>query len=297
MADLMNHRGRSQALVLLLGGLAGAAAAVEAREVQCQRGDLLRRVELRGDATPGAPCEVVYWKDSEAPGVARVLWQAKRDRSFCESKASELVERLSAAGWTCTPAALLSPAAIQAQAHQPSESPAEPPAAAPPLPALKPAASGEPSPAGPDGARSSAATGSPDLAQIVAQTLASVRQLYGGDFEAATVERGDLDGDGLDDATVLITYQATREEDAIQYLVAYRFDGRTFRSVATKKVSGRFLDAVRAEVEGIAGGAVLVELQERDGDACCQTRATAYVLRDGRLVEVDRAATASATQE
>jgi hypothetical protein len=42
---------------------------------------------------------------------------------------------------------------------------------------------------------------------------------------------------------------------------------------------------------------ILVELQERDGDACCQARPTAYVLRGGRLVEVDRAATASADRE
>ena len=106
-----------------------------------------------------------------------------------------------------------------------------------------------------------------------------------------------LDGDGREHAAVLITYEAARDENAILFLVAYRFDGRTFRSVATKKVSGRLVDAVRAQVEGIAGGAILVELQEVEGDACCRTRPTAFVLQGGTLVEVDRASIASAASE
>lgn len=286
---------RSQALVVLALGLACAGAAVEAREVQCQRGELVRRVELRDGAAARAACEVVYWKDNEAPGVARVLWQAKHDRGFCESKAHELVERLGAAGWSCAPMALPVPAAIQPETRQPSPPPAGP-AAVPPVPAIKPAALGPSPQPNPDVAAPSVGTGTPDLERIVAQTVASVRELYGGGFAANKLEFGDLDGDGLDDATVMITYQA-EQDDPVQYLVVYLFDGRTYRSVATKKVSGRFLDTVRAEVEGIAGGAVLVELQELDGDACCRTRPSAYVLRDDRLVEVERASTASAAPE
>ncbi len=47
------------------------------------------------------PCEVVYWKDKEAPGVRRVLWNAASDAVFCDGKAAGLVDKLASAGWRC----------------------------------------------------------------------------------------------------------------------------------------------------------------------------------------------------
>ena len=116
--------------------------------------------------------------------------------------------------------------------------------------------------------------------------------MYGGDFHAEDAAFGDLDGDGRDDAAVLVTYQTDRK-DYVQYLVAYLFDGETFQSTATKNVGGRFLDAVRADVRGIVDRAIVVDLEALDEAAvCCETRRAEFVLKEGQLVEVeDRAET------
>jgi hypothetical protein len=158
---------------------------------------------------------------------------------------------------------------------------------APPFPAAAPARSDAPAVAAP--AQRHAAL----LERVVEQTLRSVQDLYGGEFQAGPAAFGDLDGDALEDAAVLVTYQAGREE-YVQYLVAYLFDGETFRSIATKNVGGRFLDAVRAELEGIADGSILVELEALEGNAtCCAHRRTAYALQNGQLVEVEGPGAAS----
>ena len=121
---------------------------------------------------------------------------------------------------------------------------------------------------------------------MVEQTLRSVQELYGGRFQADLAAFGDLDRDGLEDAAVLVTYQVDRKEQ-VQYLVAYLFDGGTFRSVATKNVGGRFLDAVRADLQGIVDGQILVELEALDGNAdCCARQRTAFALENGQLVQV-----------
>jgi hypothetical protein len=125
------------------------------------------------------------------------------------------------------------------------------------------------------------------LDHLVQQTLRSVQELYGGDFRADDAAFGDLDGDGRNDAAVLVTYEVDRD-DYVQYLVAYLFDGATFQSTATKNVGGRFLDALRAEIHGIVDGAILVDLQALDGGAaCCETHRTAFALKEGQLVEVE----------
>jgi hypothetical protein len=124
------------------------------------------------------------------------------------------------------------------------------------------------------------------LGQVVEQTLRSVQELYGGDFRSDDAAFGDLDGDGRDDAAILVTYEAA-PDDYVQYLVAYLFDGETFQSIATKNVGGRFLDARRAAMQGIIDGAIVVDLQAMDGGAaCCEARRAAFALKEGELVEV-----------
>lgn len=82
----------------------GAATAHSAEKSQfiCKSGDLVRRVIVEvGDLSTGLPCEVVYWKDKEAPGVRRVLWNARSDAAFCDSQAAGLVDKLATSGWNC----------------------------------------------------------------------------------------------------------------------------------------------------------------------------------------------------
>ena len=157
------------------------------------------------------------------------------------------------------------------------------PAAPPPAPERHAATPAEP--VVPLDAHPSAAL----LDEVLQETLRSVEELYGGAYEAEHAAFGDLDGDGAADAAVLITYQPERDayDEYVQYLVAYRFNGETFQSVATRNVGGRFLDAVRADLEGIADRRIVVALEVADeGAACCTTRRTAFSLQRGQLVEV-----------
>jgi hypothetical protein len=86
--------------MLTLG--AASAQAAEKSESICTSGDVVRRVVVEvGDLNSGLPCEVVYWKDNEAPGERRVLWNARSDAAFCDGKAAGLVDKLSTAGWNC----------------------------------------------------------------------------------------------------------------------------------------------------------------------------------------------------
>ena len=89
-------------VVLAFFSTAAYAAAAEKSRYDCRNGSLVRRIIIEvGDINTGLPCEVVYWKDTEAPGVRRVLWNARSDVGYCETKASGLVNKLSGSGWRC----------------------------------------------------------------------------------------------------------------------------------------------------------------------------------------------------
>lgn len=151
------------AFFLVTLGAASIAHAAEKSEAICNSGDVVRRVVVEvGDLTTGLPCEVVYWKDNEAPGVRRVLWNARSDSSFCDSKADGLVNKLSTAGWNCqgdapaagnaeaapaTTPATTSSVATAAAATSPSDPATAPDAAA--LNTIEPA-TGEPAAGQPD---------------------------------------------------------------------------------------------------------------------------------------------------
>ena len=287
----------TQALVVLAIGAAGNWNPACATEFRCWNGDQERRIELSGpDATRGIVCEVRYWQDAKAPDSGRVLWLARQDSDFCAVKARDLVSRLEAGGWTCASSEQPEPTQTQRAASPPAADapaqvspvlePEEPAVVGPAEPSPPALARTRPSPAGAPIVPPSANPGAALLDRVVKETLRSVEELYGGEFQAEHAAFGDLDGDGVDDAAVLITYQADRD-DYVQYLVAYLFNGETFQSVATKNVGGRFLDALRADLQGIADRRILVELEALDGDgACCATRGTAFALERGQLVEV-----------
>ena len=68
---------------------------------QCTYGDLQRRVEIFYEAGVTVPCEVHYYKDTEAPGEQQVLWRALNETGYCERKTEELIAKLRGWGWTC----------------------------------------------------------------------------------------------------------------------------------------------------------------------------------------------------
>lgn len=248
--------GEVLACALALVAPAVSAMAETVREFECRLGDLARTIEIKRVVPERPlPCEVIYKKPVEEPGVSRVLWDAAHDAAYCEAKAEELVGTLEAGGWGCTSAT--------------------PATAEPVVVAL-------------GGADRSALE--PALRQAVVRDLEKLKERGGKRASATIAGIGDLDGDGADDAVALITFDA-EGPDRAQYLVAYLFDGGIFRSTASRFIGGRFRDAYDGEVEGIEDGAILVHLRTlKAGDAACcpsGSRRATFVLRDGELVRAE----------
>src|ERR687891_468214 len=102
MASFVSLTASAVLAPIVVVGLIGAAAASEYRCVRVDQS--VRRVEVVvEDPVQNVPCEVVYWKDTEQPGVRSVLWTAETDAAYCTRKADELVANLESGGWSCAP--------------------------------------------------------------------------------------------------------------------------------------------------------------------------------------------------
>lgn len=86
-------------LVALLPVMASSQSAMS---YECSYGDLKRRVIIYSEPGVSVPCEVHYYKDTEAPGERDVLWRAVNEAGYCESRAAEFRVQLTEWGWTCT---------------------------------------------------------------------------------------------------------------------------------------------------------------------------------------------------
>ena len=86
----------SSALALPLAALAQANDSY-----RCTMGGKVRRVEIFHDAGVAVPCEVHYYKDTEAPGEQQVLWRAVNEAGFCEARTAEFIDKLRGMGWNC----------------------------------------------------------------------------------------------------------------------------------------------------------------------------------------------------
>jgi hypothetical protein len=315
------------ALTPVLIVLAVPAAASETR---CVRGDdAIRRVEIAVQGpNQTVPCEVVYWKDTEQPGVRNVLWTAQTDADYCARKAAELVDTLEGGGWSCTAAgeqaraasreaapAAASREAPAVAAPSPPEPRAEPDVAATSPPAAAPAAEGaggnatapavrealapqrdevEPG----NGATDESPAGAPAdtaLDAIIEQNLVRLNDGVDGKFAAEIADYGDLDGDGLVDGLVFFTYESQRLGKA-RFVAAYLFDGESYALAATKPLAGSDDNVHSTEIESIEDGVISLRLNVLEpGDAaCCPSglRRQALVLRGGQLIEARSAADA-----
>jgi hypothetical protein len=277
--------------------------------------DAIRRVEIAvQDPNGDVPCEVVYWKDTEAPGVRSVLWSAQTDAAFCARKAEELVDKLEAGGWSCTPAgeqprsagrqappvAAPDPPADGAEPGVAEDRPPQAPssqgadsreAASSMRAALAPQRDDAGSDDGPtdDGSASTA------LDAIIEQNLARLNDGVDGRFAAEIAEYGDLDGDGLDDGLVFFTYESQRLGKA-RFVAAYLFDGESYALAATKPLAGSDDSVHSAEIESIEDGVISLRLNVLEpGDAsCCPSglRRQDLMLRGGQLIEARSASSA-----
>lgn len=242
--------------VLAFLGPVGLAMAETMREFECRLADLVRTIEVsRVIPERAVPCEVVYRKPIEEPGVSRVLWDAARDPAYCERKAREFVHRLETWGWRCD-----TPVTTARRTNGLSLGNVDPSA-------LDPA-----------------------LRRAVSRDLEMLKARGGKRVAAKIAALGDLDGDDIDDAAALITFDVEGPDHA-QYLVAYLFDDGDFRSTASRFIGGRFRDVYDGEIEGIENGAIRLHLRTLEpGDAsCCPSgrRRASFVLRDGELLRAE----------
>ena len=89
-----------QAIAILITFAPGVLLA-QGVSYQCTFGDLQRRVEIFTEPGVSVPCEVHYYKDTEAPGERQVLWSASNQEGYCEQKTEEFVAKLEGWGWDC----------------------------------------------------------------------------------------------------------------------------------------------------------------------------------------------------
>jgi hypothetical protein len=94
----MNIRFTATLLVLVLSG---TSFGQDAPSYQCTYADMQRRVEVLYETGMTLPCEVHYYKDTEAPGEMQVLWRAVSEVGYCELKAQEFIVKLTELGWSC----------------------------------------------------------------------------------------------------------------------------------------------------------------------------------------------------
>ena len=196
------------AFMLVAFGAATTHAA-EKTQYTCSSGDLVRRVIVEvGDLATGLPCEVVYWKDKEAPGVRRVLWTARSDAAFCDGKASGLVDKLATAGWSCDAGG----EPVQAAAQPATPAPAS--TTVPTVDAATTAAPQQPAPqpsavqsqtAGLDGTAATGATDQP----APAAALSTAPSVAGSTGTADTATTGAAGSDDLRTAALSTTPTAS----------------------------------------------------------------------------------------
>jgi hypothetical protein len=103
-------------VVLTAAILPFASLAQEQSNYQCSHGDLQRRVEIVYETGVTVPCEVHYYKDTEAPGERQVLWRALKEEGYCEEKTQEFIRQLASWGWSCGQAAAAEEAAAPEEA-------------------------------------------------------------------------------------------------------------------------------------------------------------------------------------
>ena len=88
-------------LAALIVAAPGLALAQETGNYKCTYGDMVRRVEILTEPGVPVPCEVHYYKDTEAPGDKQVLWSAQAQVGYCEERTEAFVAKLEGWGWDC----------------------------------------------------------------------------------------------------------------------------------------------------------------------------------------------------
>jgi hypothetical protein len=299
--------------------LMSSAEIARSREYQCARGLAIRSIVVEYQV-PGqkVPCEVFYYEPLQIP---RVLWKARAQAGFCESKADQLLQELDRKGWSCVRVQGAAPTAageVPSRLAQPEVKADVPEPTGLRGQETKPAnavrSNSEPTdtPREPTGAETAAPSEEADRFERTRQTGAlavgprhprmarfpdvalsiafarDLRKLQEGSHakvEAGSPRFGDLDGDGKLDAALLITFASGRA-DHLQYLVVYVYREGTYHLAASRFIGGSYRDVRSGELEAIEAGRIFIRLQieQTDDVGCCPPGdQAAFVLENGSL--------------
>jgi hypothetical protein len=96
--------------IFLAASLPSLSIAQAPHDYQCSLDNLERRVVIFYETGVTVPCEVHYFKDTEAPGETQVLWRALNEAGYCERMADNFVGKLRDLGWSCEQGSASEPA-------------------------------------------------------------------------------------------------------------------------------------------------------------------------------------------
>jgi hypothetical protein len=261
------------------------------KDYQCGKGEDVRRIEIRfEDASGQLPCRVIYRPESEDDTVGTVSWRGITALESCQAQAKQVVDRLTAEGWSCTiddqeaetaaapvAVAALEPTTDTDPDYVVSTARLEPdPVVDPPAALLENLDIEAPSPM---------------LAALIKGDLAKLDATLDGQLHAKILAYEDLNDDDIADALVLLTYTSPQPAYR-QFLSAYLHDGEAYQLTSTRPVASSSTDTVNAAIEGIEQGVIHLTLQAyQPGDElCCPSgiRQKSFALRNLDLVEIDR---------
>lgn len=286
-------RGAIALSVLTFAGSLTITGQGQALDVRCQRGELLRQVRVQfardGD---GLPCQVI-WQNTAGSGQRELVWSSDSQLDFCTDKARELVHQLTDGGWTCE-------AEVTASADRsaPAATVRLEPAARQPDAALRlRPETVAPEQVAPSAGGAKEESRRPDrtvLQTALARDVERLDQMAGpsrGGFDVTMARLGDLDGDGIEDAVALLTHRAEGTPPS-HHLLAYLFDGETFRPVARVALTETPAESTEAQIQDIVDGVVevVVHVPQPGDPACCPSgrRRASFVLRDQQLVDLGK---------
>jgi hypothetical protein len=284
---MARHRSPIPLAGLVLAGTLAVAGSSLAFDLHCERGRAVRDIEVRfAQDADGLPCAVI-WQSTVGSDRRELVWRSDSQLDFCTRKARELAHRLIDGGWMCesdTAAYASRPVPAPTAGVEPNEPEAD---AALPLDA-DPNQDGRATPS----TRTTQEPGPhPDQALLqaaLARDLERLDALSGslpGSFESLVGRLGDLDGDSIQDAVALLTYRLEAGRSSL-HLLAYRFDGATFRPIARLPLT----EAANAQIGDVADGVVdvLVHVPQSGDPACCPSgrRHVRLVLRGHELVRL-----------
>jgi len=121
MSNLSDKFLTASLTVMFAALLPGLSFGQEPQNYQCTYGDLQRRVEILYETGLTVPCEVHYYKDTEAPGELQVLWRAMNQSGYCEMKTQEFIAKLGELGWSCSQSAESAPEPEQDSEPEPEQ--------------------------------------------------------------------------------------------------------------------------------------------------------------------------------